>query len=153
MNFACFTRNYLITFVYCPIFPSGVTVGETIDAFDATWNYKLDGTWQLGQKPFMTAQYLGVIKTPEQTSVTPAALGAVLNGSVVITAFIRKDSDASSAIVEYETPKAVGSVSRVALMDAGGQTLFASALSAPIPVAADSLIIRHIIAFSEVTAQ
>ena len=37
------------------------------------WNYKLDGTWNLGAKPFAT-YYLGEIKMNNQSSVTPFTL-------------------------------------------------------------------------------
>lgn len=37
------------------------------------WNYRLDGTWNLGAKPFAT-YYLGEIKMNNQSSITPFTL-------------------------------------------------------------------------------
>ena len=37
------------------------------------WNYRLDGTWNLGAKPFATC-YLGEIKMNNQSSITPFTL-------------------------------------------------------------------------------
>ena len=37
------------------------------------WNYRLDGTWNLGAKPFAT-HYLGEIKMNNQSSITPFTL-------------------------------------------------------------------------------
>ena len=43
------------------------------DDITEEWNYRLDGTWNLGAKPFAT-YYLGEIKMNNQSSITPFTL-------------------------------------------------------------------------------
>lgn len=140
-----------LVFINTPYVAQGIIVGEQVVKGDLYWNYKLDGSWLLGQKPFLTADDYEVIKVPTTASLTQALLAdtaefiaedvsyALLNGSVEITD-ISTTSVGNTANISYTVSPSdgVSEVTRIQLMRADGVALTDTTVY--IPIVADASI-------------
>ena len=136
-----------------------ISVNESVRRYDADFNYKLDGTWQLGLEPFANLVDKGLIKMPNFPSVQQDYLDhftefgvndvykVKINDSYEITTFIVKNT--STGEISYQVPLSSGitEVNNIKLLDSSNVILTASNVYVPIIV--DTLI-KHSIILSEV---
>lgn len=133
-----------IVFVNKPLTVAGITVDESVELTDLQWNYRLDGTWLLGEKPFVTRNVLEVITTPAQDTVQIALLNATaesvintvasarVNGTVAIST-LTKETDGNTAVIQYTVTEAqAATVTQLELLDSGGNVLTTSTVYVPI---------------------
>lgn len=133
-----------IVFVNKPLTITGITVDESVELTDLQWNYILDGTWLLGEKPFVTRNILEVITTPAQDTVQTALLNATaesvintvasarVNGTVAIST-LTKETDGNTAVIQYTVTEAqAATVTQLELLDSGGNVLTTSTVYVPI---------------------
>lgn len=133
-----------IVFVNKPLTITGITVDESVELTDLQWNYILDGTWLLGEKPFVTRNVLEVITTPAQDTVQTALLNATaesvintvasarVNGTVAIST-LTKETDGNTAVIQYTVTEAqAAAVTQLELLDSGGNVLTTSTVYVPI---------------------
>lgn len=133
-----------IVFVNKPLTVTGITVDESVELTDLQWNYILDGTWLLGEKPFVTRNVLEVITTPAQDTVQTALLNATaesvintvasarVNGTVAIST-LTKETDGNTAVIQYTVTEAqAAAVTQLELLDSGGNVLTTSTVYVPI---------------------
>lgn len=133
-----------IVFINKPLTVTGITVDESVELTDLQWNYILDGTWLLGEKPFVTRNVLEVITTPAQDTVQTALLNATaesvintvasarVNGTVAIST-LTKETDGNTAIIQYTVTEAqAAAVTQLELLDSGGNVLTTSTVYVPI---------------------
>lgn len=133
-----------IVFVNKPLTITGITVDESVELTDLQWNYTLDGTWLLGEKPFVTRNVLEVITTPAQDTVQTALLNATaesvintvasarVNGTVAIST-LTKETDGNTAVIQYTVTEAqAAAVTQLELLDSGGNVLTTSTVYVPI---------------------
>lgn len=133
-----------IVFVNKPLTITGITVDESVELTDLQWNYILDGTWLLGEKPFVTRNVLEVITTPAQDTVQTALLNATaesvintvasarVNGTVAIST-LTKETDGNTAVIQYTVTEAqAATVTQLELLDSGGNVLTTSTVYVPI---------------------
>lgn len=133
-----------IVFVNKPLTITGITVDESVELTDLQWNYILDGTWLLGEKPFVTRNILEVITTPAQDTVQTALLNATaesvintvasarVNGTVAIST-LTKETDGNTAVIQYTVTEAqAATVTQLELLDSSGNVLTTSTVYVPI---------------------
>lgn len=133
-----------IVFVNKPLTVTGITVDESVELTDLQWNYILDGTWLLGEKPFVTRNVLEVITTPAQDTVQTALLNATaesvintvasarVNGTVAIST-LTKETDGNTAVIQYTVTEAqAATVTQLELLDSSGNVLTTSTVYVPI---------------------
>lgn len=133
-----------IVFVNKPLTITGITVDESVELTDLQWNYILDGTWLLGEKPFVTRNVLEVITTPAQNTVQTALLNATaesvintvasarVNGTVAIST-LTKETDGNTAVIQYTVTEAqAATVTQLELLDSSGNVLTTSTVYVPI---------------------
>ena len=133
-----------IVFVNKPLTITGITVDESVELTDLQWNYILDGTWLLGEKPFVTRNVLEVITTPAQDTVQTALLNATaesvintvasarVNGTVAIST-LTKETDGNTAVIQYTVTEAqAATVTQLELLDSSGNVLTTSTVYVPI---------------------
>ena len=133
-----------IVFVNKPLTVTGITVDESVELTDLQWNYILDGTWLLGEKPFVTRNVLEVITTPAQDTVQTALLNATaesvintvasarVNGTVAIST-LTKETDGNTAVIQYTVTEAqAATVTQLELLDSAGNVLTTSTVYVPI---------------------
>lgn len=133
-----------IVFVNKPLTITGITVDESVELTDLQWNYILDGTWLLGEKPFVTRNVLEVITTLAQDTVQTALLNATaesvintvasarVNGTVAIST-LTKETDGNTAVIQYTVTEAqAAAVTQLELLDSGGDVLTTSTVYVPI---------------------
>ena len=133
-----------IVFVNKPLTITGITVDESVELTDLQWNYILDGTWLLGEKPFVTRNVLEVITTPSQDTVQTALLNATaesvintvasarVNGTVAIST-LTKETDGNTAVIQYTVTEAqAATVTQLELLDSSGNVLTTSTVYVPI---------------------
>ena len=133
-----------IVFVNKPLTITGITVDESVELTDLQWNYILDGTWLLGEKPFVTRNVLEVITTPAQDTVQTALLNATaesvintvasarVNGTVAIST-LTKETDGNTAVIQYTVTEAqAATVTQLELLDSAGNVLTTSTVYVPI---------------------
>lgn len=133
-----------IVFINKPLTVTGITVDESVELTDLQWNYILDGTWLLGEKPFVTRNVLEVITTPAQDTVQTALLNATaesvintvasarVNGTVAIST-LTKETDGNTAVIQYTVTEAqAAAVTQLELLDSGGNVLTTSTVYVPI---------------------
>lgn len=133
-----------IVFVNKSLTITGITVDESVELTDLQWNYILDGTWLLGEKPFVTRNVLEVITTPAQDTVQTALLNATaesvintvasarVNGTVAIST-LTKETDGNTAVIQYTVTEAqAATVTQLELLDSGGNVLTTSTVYVPI---------------------
>jgi len=74
-----------------PIITSLLNISEQVNLNQVTFNYKMNGSWQLGQHPFADLQDKGIIKMAKFSSVQPILLSNIQDyvattvGYVIVT--------------------------------------------------------------------
>lgn len=147
-----------IVFVNKPLTITGITVDESVELTNLQWNYILDGTWLLGEKPFVTRNVLEVITTPAQDTVQTALLNATaesvintvasarVNGTIAIST-LTKETDGNTAVIQYTVTEAqAATVTQLELLDSSGNVLTTSTVYVPID---DEAVFTHKIPVEE----
>lgn len=153
-------RNVPQTFSY-------TKVGEKIYNATRRWNYRLDGTWRLGEKPFISMGDYILRKDSEVKSLTDEYLIAIaeasanLAGKVVVNdkveiTEIKTDTYKGSdgliySSIEYTVaPEMVSTIKNIKIMSKQGALL--SEYNLPIDVV-EGVDLRHIINISDISGR
>ena len=134
-----------MVFIDKPLLSAAVNISSEISYSEKEYNYRLGTAWRLGQKPFVTVTERGVVKLAASSSVKDGFLlnisafmagnvvKVVLNGSIIITAFVTKAADESRAVLEYTVlPSQTEEIRKIQLYDASGTLLDESNVYIPV---------------------
>lgn len=132
-----------IVFINKPLTISSLTLDESVELTELTWNYRL-GSWGLGLHPFVTSETKEVVVVPAADSIQTAllnstascvintVLSARVNGNIVITA-LTKETQGNTAVIQYTvTEVQAASVTLLELIDSSGNVLTISPVYVPI---------------------
>ena len=132
-----------IVFINKPLTISSLTLDESVELTELTWNYRL-GSWGLGLHPFVTSETKEVVVVPAADSIQTAllnstascvintVLSARVNGNIVITA-LTKETQGNTAVIQYTVTEAqAASVTLLELIDSSGNVLTISPVYVPI---------------------
>lgn len=132
-----------IVFINKPLTISSLTLDESVELTDLTWNYRL-GSWGLGLHPFVTSETKEVVVVPAADSIQTAllnstascvintVLSARVNGNIAITA-LTKETQGNTAVIQYTVTEAqAASVTLLELIDSSGNVLTISPVYVPI---------------------
>lgn len=149
-----------IVYIARPRLDSALHLSERISRGQMTYNYIL-GSWQLGEKPFVTYEEQEVLKLETTPSVAPALLNQTaafvasdvasvrVNGSILITALTRS-TDGNVGSVSYPVRREqTEEIALSELLDKEGNVLSSSAVV--VPVLEDTIVLRHSFAVKEGT--
>lgn len=147
-----------LVFINKPVIIENVVANETISSAVTHYNYIL-GSWQLGQKPFVSIDAEEVIKLPSVKSINPNLLTDVatfsatdivavrLNGNIKLSDFVTKVGQGTSTVVEYEvTPAQAREITQIELLGTGDRVLTASTVYIPVT---EAVMCKHTINFKE----
>lgn len=146
-------------FVNIPRLSTNLTVNEKISHSKTIYNYKLDGTWLLGLKPFITQEEDIVDKMENVHSIQQTFIDktieewktffakSVINDSYNVTQLNISKED-SNLIITYEvTSTMANSITNIKLIGVDDITLINSNVFIPVD---DYVTIKHIINLQEV---
>lgn len=146
-------------FINMPRLSTNLTVNEQISHSRIIYNYKLDGTWLLGLKPFITQEEDIVDKMANVHSIQQTFIDktieewktffakSVINDSYNVTQLNISKED-SNLIITYEvTSTMANSITNIKLIGADGTILINSHVFIPVD---DYVTIKHIINLQEV---
>lgn len=146
-------------FINMPRLSTNLTVNEQISHSRIIYNYKLDGTWLLGLKPFITQKEDIVDKMANVHSIQQTFIDktieewktffakSVINDSYNVTQLNISKED-SNLIITYEvTSTMANSITNIKLIGADDTILISSNVFIPID---DYVTIKHIINLQEV---
>lgn len=146
-------------FVNIPRLSTNLTVNEKISHSKTIYNYKLDGTWLLGLKPFITQEEdivdkMANVHSIQQTFIDKTIeewktffVKSVINDSYNVTQLNISKED-SNLIITYEvTSTMANSITNIKLMSVDDTTLINSDVFIPVD---DYVTIKHIINLQEV---
>lgn len=132
-----------IVFINKPLTTTGITVDESVELSDLTWNYKLS-SWSLGLYPFVTAIRKEVLVVPAQESIETSLLHATaksmmdiissarVNSTTTITE-LTKEAKGNIATIQYTvTEEQAAKVTKLELLDIEGNVLTTSPVYVPI---------------------
>ena len=146
-----------IVYILLPLMVAGVLISEEIARYIVRWNYALDGSWRLGELPFISYETIGeqeVAKMPEVPSLTNNFLeshaqhsaeiitSVLLNDDVRVSNFIERSADGTEAVLGYALPDGHGLsvINSIKLLGADDTVL--SDVSVYIPIA-EGMTLRH----------
>lgn len=145
-------------FVYKPRITNTVLVNETVKSQSSTRNYRLNGTWKLGLRPFVSAGLEEINKMPDVHSIQSYFIQqnldywetlfakAVINNSITVTN-LNITQESSDIIIQFEVShEQTTSVTNIKLKDSQDITLTNSNVYIPVQ---DYVIIKHIIKLEE----
>ena len=143
-----------------PRISNTLLTNETITSKDSVRNYRLDGTWLLGLRPFVSIGDEETRKMANVQSVRQYFIDtnleywrslftkSVINNQITVTNLNISISD-SQLIIEYEVNReTVNTITNIKLVNGEDNTLFESNVFIPID---DYAIIKHIIKLEEGT--
>ena len=132
-----------IVFINKPLTTTGMTIDESVELSDLTWNYKLS-SWSLGLYPFVTAIRKEVLVVPAQESIETSLLHATaksmldiissarVNSTTTITE-LTKEAKGNIATIQYTvTEEQAAKVTKLELLDIEGNVLTTSPVYVPI---------------------
>lgn len=145
-----------IVFINVPFIPTTIEVGEEIYQQKWWWNYILGGKWRVGQKPFISVQYLSKLKSEEVQSLTPLMLNklktftgeetqaVLINDTYKITNFVQKIITGGYLRIQYniENWEEIKLITNIKFLD--GEDLILSNNPVYIPIASDTMIEHRI---------
>lgn len=147
-----------MVFQNVPRISNTLLTNETVTSKDLTRNYRLDGTWLLGLRPF---ESIGDEETRKMANVrsvrqyfidanleywTSLFAKSIINNQITVTNLNISISD-SQLLIEYEVDhEMVNTITNIKLVDSEDITLFESNVFIPID---DYVIIKHIIKLQE----
>lgn len=147
-----------MVFINMPQMTDNLLVNETIKSNASVRNYKLDGSWRLGLRPFVSVLSEEVNKMPGVSSIKPYFIAknlenmeslvnnVLINNSVVVTN-LNTSIEGSNLIIQYGVNHATASsITNIKLRDENDITLLDSNVFIPID---DYAIIKHIINLEE----
>ncbi len=156
-----YTLNLLkpahIVYVNTPYVGSNLILSESISLTQRKFNYVLN-QWDLGELPFSTDNFQGVIKMPETPSVQPSLLTGVANfvsgdvasariNDTVSVTDLTKTVTGSTLTVQYTIPAgSITEVTSVSLLDSEGNALTNSLVYIPV---SGATLLEHTIPVSE----
>ena len=145
-------------FINTPRVAYRLLTSEQIKSSAIIWNYKLDGTWLLGLKPFVTETTEEINKMPDVKSIQDIFITkniqnwkdlinkSLLNNSVTITNLTKLEGDNDLTISYEVSSDTISSLTNIKLLDSANNILMNSNVFIPI----DSyVIIKHIIKLEE----
>ncbi len=126
-----------VLFVTKPALRTALLVNETYNYFQNIYQYRLNGTWKLGEKPFVLYDDKGVVKmatTPslqdtffEDVMANNTIISLRFNETLVKPATIEIDSDNNQIIVEAEVLQGeLDIVTKVEMLNGSSQVLSSS---------------------------
>ena len=140
-----------IVYITRPLIANALVNGEVLQYSEMGWNYRLNGSWNLGEKPFASLTEKGVIKMATTQSLKKAlfetmgdaAMGAVnkvvLNGTYEITSFTMfeistLDDNQCVLTIRYTVPvtSGLGNITRVEVVNSDSQLLSQSNVYVPL---------------------
>lgn len=145
-----------IVFINVPFIPTTIEVGEEIYQQKWWWNYILGGKWRVGQKSFISVQYLSKLKSEEVQSLTPLMLNklktftgeeikaVLINDTYKITSFVQKIITGGYLRIQYniENWEEIKLITNIKFLD--GEDLILSNDPVYIPIASDTMIEHRI---------
>lgn len=145
-----------IVFINVPFIPTTIEVGEEIYQQKWWWNYILGGKWKVGQKPFMSVQYLSKLKSEEVQSLTPLMLNklktftgeeikaVLINDTYKITTFVQKIITGGYLRIQYnvENWEQIQLITNIKFLDE--DDLILSNNPVYIPISSDTMIEHRI---------
>lgn len=147
-------------FINKPRITYRLLTSEQINSTQSIRNYRLDGTWLLGLKPFITENLEEINKMPNVKSVQDIFINkniqnwktlfykSLLNDSVTIDKLTMEEKSDNLTISYVVSKDLTESITNIKLMDSQNNILMNSNLFIPID---DSVIIKHIIKLEEGT--
>lgn len=147
-----------MVFINMPRITDNLLVNETIKSNASMRNYKLDGRWKLGLRPFVSISSEEVNKMPNVNSIKPYFItknlenmeslvdNVLINNSLVVTNLNTSIED-SNLIIQYGVNHSeASSITNIKLRDENDITLLDSNVFIPID---DYAIIKHIVNLKE----
>ena len=147
-----------LIFINKPILIEDILVKEHVFTSGQKYNYVL-GSWLLGQKPFMSADFKEVQKLAGGKSISDNLLEDVaslsandvlavrLNGTLKISEFVTRVGQGNAAVIEYSvTPTQVSEITQIELLGSEDRILTFSKVYVPVT---ESVICKHTITFKE----
>ncbi len=147
-----------MVFINKPRITNNLITNETIKSIATTRNYKLNGIWKLGQKPFITIGQEDTRKMSNVESIRQHFIdtsleawedffhSALINSTTSITN-LNISVENSNLIITYEVTRSVTStITNIKLRDSEDIPLIESNVYIPID---ESVIIKHIIKLEE----
>lgn len=135
-----------IVYINMPYTASGLTLEESVELYELTWNYRLS-YWGLGAQPFAQDESKGVIVMPEQKTMQPAIFtnvagflqsnvaSARINGTIAIGE-VTNTVTGNTVNVKYTvTPEQTDVVTQIELLDAEGNVLTSAGVYVPVATA------------------
>lgn len=149
-----------IVFVNRPVYPSSINVGEQVNLKQEEFNYRLGSKWILGVKPFRSINEKGVIKMPNESSISEFTLNSLakhllsnidkvrLNNTALIDVWELHHVNEYTVEVEYRVDLShnLGSIHKVELLDSSQNVL--STMTVYVPVL-EPVLLKHMIRIKE----
>ena len=150
-----------IVYILNPLLVAGISISETIYTRRTQWNYRLNGGWRLGQKPFSYPdQNPEVIKMPSTSSLQSDFLAdhaaftvedissVLINDTVSVSYFLDKEVAGSDAVLRYTLPDGsdITEITNIKLMRDDGTVLSSAPVFIPVTT---GMSIQHIIKHRE----
>lgn len=152
------TKPANMVFINKPLVYSSIGLSEEVSYEKLNWNYRA-GYWALGQKPFSSIEYGGILKMANSNSLKPELLQAVadftvrdikevvINGEFILQNFTTKTAENGECTIEYFIEaNRFTAITSIGLLDANGNVLSSFAVYVPV---LDDIIIKHIIKVKE----
>lgn len=145
-------------FINRPRITYRLLTNEQINSTAFIRNYRLDGTWLLGLKPFVTENLEEINKMPSSPSIQDIFINkniqnwktlinkSLLNDSITIDELTLEEQDNSLNISYIVSKDLVESLTNIKLMDSENNVLMNSNVFIPID---DSVMIKHIVKLEE----
>lgn len=145
-------------FINMPRTTQNLLINETVKSNKSIRNYRLDGTWRLGLKPFVSVINEEVNKMPNVSSIRPYLINksleniedlvasVLINNSEIVTNLNTSIED-SNLIINYGVNHTMANaITNIKLRDSQDITLCDSNVFIPVD---DYVIIKHIIKLTE----
>jgi hypothetical protein len=149
-----------IIFTNTPLISATIGTNETISLMQNTWNYKLNGSWKLGEKPFLSITDMGNIKMPNIASINANLLNAnalntasvvnniLINDTISITSFVQKNSTDNTATIKYNVQESETTlIENIKMRNSSNAVLSNNDVYIPV---VDFVELKHTIPFTEV---
>ena len=141
-----------VVYNYVPLVNADILIAEEIIIPKVVWNYKLNGGWRLGQKPFRSDTEELTVKMPSTTSLQQDFLAdhaqftaqeitsALINDSIAVTDLQISVSE-NATLVRYTAPPDIGEITNLKLLKSDGS--LCSSANVFIAATAEQVTIKH----------
>lgn len=141
-----------VVYEYVPLVNADILISEEITIPKVVWNYKLNGGWRLGQKPFRSDTEEMTVKMPSTKSIQQQffddhaeftareIVSALINDAIEVTS-LQITTSGNVTTVRYLVPEDIGEITNLKLFTADGSLCSNSNLF--IAATAEQITLKH----------